>query len=112
MLLKFMLTMQVIFPLSKYAFNMLIKLQLSRAVFPFSCCRFITTFTASDLQTTTNLCNITNAIFEFASLELHVYRIELYPNMEFLSEKDGKYIHKEKDNFFKLYKCRYHESRT
>ena len=49
MLLKFMLTVQVIFSLSKYAFNMLIKLQLSRAMCPFSFCAFVTTFTASEL---------------------------------------------------------------
>ena len=67
--------MQVIFPLSiKCAFNMFIKLQLSRAVCPFSFCVFVTTFTASEFSKL--LCNITNAIFEFiniASLELHVY---------------------------------------
>ena len=40
--------MQVIFPLSKYVFNMLIKLQLSRSVCPFSSCVFVTTFFASE----------------------------------------------------------------
>ena len=67
------------------------------------------------LQTTINLSNITSAIFELASLELHIYWIELCPNMEFLSEKDGvKYIPniRRKIFFFTLYKCLYHESRT
>ena len=108
MLQKFMLTMQVIFPLSKYMFNMLIKLQLSRAVFPFSSCRFVTTFTASEFY---KLLLITAILqMQYSSLQVWNYmcvELSFAQIWSFCRRKTAfaedlmgrvKYIHKEKDN--------------